>query len=159
VPDAVPSQETVEPAQVNESAPCAFVWANDSLPELSEAFDKALKEIQTQAEGYAKAYGENCVTEQGEVVRFLAMETDFYITLKVESLENKQALGELSEQVMAVLAEFPTDETPGPQPGYIGITFEAPGDSLRIWFTRTNAKIALENGLQGEELFNALLAK
>ena len=135
---------------------CAFMWANDPLPELSNDFDAALKVIQSKAEGYAQAYGENCVTNEGKVVRFLAMETDFYITLKVENLEDKQILGKLIEQTMEVLADFPTDETPGPQPGYIGITFETPGDSLRLWVMRTEVEIALENGLQGEELFNAL---
>ena len=151
-----PTAQVVPPPQNNESVECAFVWANDPLPELSEAFNKALKEIQSDAEGYAQAYGENCVTAQGEVVRFLAMETDFYITLNVENLEDRQALGDGVEQVMEVMAEFPTDETPGPQPGYIGITFEATGDSLRLWIMRAEIETALANGLRGEELFNAM---
>lgn len=156
VPDTLPTRETVEPPQDYMSMECAFMWANDPLPELSNDFDAALKAVQSEAEGYAQAYGENCVTNEGKVVRFLAMETDFYITLKVENLEDKQILGKLIEQTMEVLADFPTDETPGPQPGYIGITFETPGDSLRLWVMRTEVEIALENGLQGEELFNAL---
>jgi hypothetical protein len=41
----------------------------------------------------------------------------------------------------------------------VGITFEAPADELRLWFTRRDAEAALENGLRGEELFNALQAK
>jgi len=63
---------------------------------------------------------------------------------------------ELIEQVLSTVAEFPPEETPDPQPGYVGITFEAPGDELRLWFTQTDAKTAIENGLQGKELFNAL---
>jgi hypothetical protein len=151
IPDTETPQDYV-------STECAFMWVNKPLSELSEDFNQALKDI-SRAEGYAQAYGENCVTGEGEVVRFLAMETDFYITMQVENLDNKQVLGELIEQVMGVLAEFPTDETPGPQPGYIGITFEMPGDELRLWVTRTEAESALENGLRGEELFNALQTK
>jgi hypothetical protein len=158
-PDTASAWETVEPSQVYTSTECAFIWANDPLPELSNEFNRVLKEVQSEAEGYAQAYGENCVTNEGEVVRFLAMETDFYVTLKVENLEDKQSLGEFIEQVMEVLAEFPTNETPGPQPGYAGITFKARDDELRLWFTQTDAETAIENGLRGEELFNALQTK
>ena len=158
-PVTAPSTETiepVEPSQDNESVECAFMWANDPLPELSSDLDEALKGFQSEAEGYAQAYGENCVTNEGEIVRFLAMETDYYITLKVEDLGDKQALGELIEGVMEVMAEFPTDETPGPQPGYIGITFKSNTDSFRLWAPRTNIEAAMREGLRGEELFNSL---
>ena len=87
------------------------------------------------------------------------METDFYITLNVENLEDKQALGELIEHVMGVMAEFPADETPGPQSGYIGITFQSPLDEIRLWVTITEIEAALENGLLGEDLYNALITK
>lgn len=135
---------------------CSFVWARKSLPDLSKDFKEALRDVQPQAEGYAEAYGENCIDSQGNVVRFLAMETDFYVALKVRDLEDKQALGELIEQALAVVAKFPVEETPGPQPGYVGITFEAPGNELRLWFTQRDAETALDNGLHGEELFDAL---
>lgn len=150
---------SVEPGgQGYEYTECAFMWANEPLPELSDDFNQALKDI-SGAEGYAQAYGENCVSNEGEVVHFLAMETDFYVTLKVENLEDKQTLGELVEQVMGVLAKFPTDEIPGPQPGYVGINFETPEDEFRLWVTRTDIATALENGIRGEELFNALQGK
>ena len=153
---------TVEPdasAQDFTSSECAYMWARKSLPDLSKDFEEALKEMQPQADGYAEAYGENCMDNQGNVVNFLAMETDFYVTLEVKNLEDKQALGELIEQVLAAVAKFPAEDTPGPQPGYVGITFKAPGDELRLWFTQMDAQTALENGLQGEELLNALQTK
>ena len=150
---------TVEPdasAQDFTSSECAYMWARKSLPDLSKDFEEALKEMQPQADGYAEAYGENCMDNQGNVVNFLAMETDFYVTLEVKGLEDKEILGELIEQVLAVVARFPVEDTPGPQLGYVGITFKAPGDELRLWFTQSDAEAALENGLHGEELFNAL---
>ena len=152
-------QQTVEPTQDYESTDCGFMWASNPLPELSGDFDKALKQVQPQASGYAEAYGENCIDNEGNVVRFLTKETDFHITLKVNNLEDKQALGELIEQVLAVVAKFPKEETPGPQPGYVGITFEAPTDELRLWFTQMDAETAIESGAKGEALFNALQPK
>ena len=159
IPDASPATKTLEPVQDYESGQCAFMWAKKPLPELSVSFDQALKEALPNAEGYAEAYGENCVTETGEVARFLAMETDFHITLNVEDLDDQQTLGRLVKVVMTVLAEFPIEDTPGPQPGYVGLTFETTNDSLRLWVMRTDIEAALENGLQGEELFIALQNK
>lgn len=154
--DVVLVQETDTPSQDFLYAECGFVWARETLPDISQEFKEALKKVQPQADGYAEAYGENCINSQGEVVRFLALETDFYVTLKVKDLGDKQVLGELIEQVLSTVAEFPPEETPGPQAGYVGITFDSPGDDLRLWFTQTDAKTAIENGLQGKELFNAL---
>ena len=159
VPETAPAKPTDTPAQDVPYTECGFVWAREPLAELSKEFDTALKAVQPQASGYAEAYGENCLNNQGEVVRFVAMETDFYVTLKVRDLEDKRVLGEFIEQILGVVIEFPVDETPGPQPGYVGITFEAPGDELRLWFTQLEAQAALDKGLQGEELFNSLQAE
>ena len=147
------------PLQISADSECGFVWASEQLADLSNKFDEKLKDIQPQANGYAEAYGENCIDSQGNNVRFLAMETDFYVSLEVNELEDQQVLGELTGQVLDVIAEFPTDETPGPQSGYVGITFVTHGNELRMRFSQTDAKAAIENGLQGEELFNALQAK
>ena len=159
VPNEAPAQQTVESTQDYESVECAYVWANAPLPELSDDFNKALKDAQPQANGYTEAYGENCIDSEGKIVRFLTMETDFHVTIKVNDLEEKKALGELIKQVLAVVAKFPPEGTPGPQPGYVGITFEAPADELRLWFAQTDGEAAIENGLRGEELFNTLQTK
>ena len=156
VPETAPAKPTDTPAQDVPYTECGFVWAREPLAELSKEFDTALKAVQPQASGYAEAYGENCLNNQGEVVRFVAMETDFYVTLKVRDLEDKQILGELIEQVLAAVSEFPVNETPGPQPGTVGITFEAPGDELRLRFTQLEAQAAIDKGLRDEELFNSL---
>jgi hypothetical protein len=158
-PNVAPATITVEPSQNDQSVDCAFIWAKKPLPNLSESFDQTLKEALPNAGGYAEAYGENCVTETGEIARFLAMETDFHITLSVEDLEDQQMLGNLIEDVMTVLSAFPTEDIPGPQPGYIGLTFETPNDSIRLWIMRTDIEAALERGLQGEKLFTTLQNK
>jgi len=150
---------TDTPEQAFNSTECGFVWAHEPLDDLSKEFDAALKAEEQNASGRVEAYGENCITSQGEVARFLAMETDFYITLEVPNLEDKQTLGKLIEEVLVVLAEFPVEQTPGPQPGYVGITFKSPSDELRLWFPQREAEAALEKGLRGIELFEALQAK
>lgn len=159
VPETAPAYGTGTPFQGYASPECAFIWAREPLRDLSRDFKKALEDIQPQANGYAEAYGENCINNRGEVVRFLAMETDFYVTVMVRDLEDKRALGEMIEQVLGVVSQFPVEETPGPQPGYVGITFEAPEDELRLWFTQLEAQAVIDTGLQGEELFYALQAK
>lgn len=159
VPDTAPAPVTDLPTQDYNYSECGFVWAREPLPELSQEFDAALKEALPQASGRAEAYGENCINNTGEVVRFLAMETDFDITVKVETLADKQLLGNLIEQVLDVVAQFPVEETPGPQPGYVGITFEAPGDEDRLWFPQQDAQAAIDTGLRGEELYLALHEK
>ena len=159
VPDTTQAKPTDTPAQDVPYTECGFVWAREPLAELSKEFDTALKAVQPQASGYAEAYGENCLNNQGEVVRFLAMETDFYVALRVRDLEDKLVLGELIEQVLGVVSEFPVDETPGPQPGYVAITFNAPSDEFRLRFTQLEAQAAIDKGMQGEELFNSLQAE
>lgn len=158
-PGTTAEPEMVEPSQESDSGECAFMWANKPLPELSDELNQALQEKLPEAEGYAQAYGENCVTAEGDVVRFHAMETDYYLTITVKSLEDKRTLGKLVEDVMKVLAQFPTDGTPGPQPGYISITFQAPNDSFLLRVMRTEVESTLESGIRGEELFNALQEK
>jgi hypothetical protein len=159
VPDAETIQATETAVPEGSYTECGFVWARQSLPDLSQEFDKALKEALPQASGYAQVYGENCINNQGEVMRFLAMETDFYVTLKVADLEDQQELGNSIEQILEVIAQFPVTETPGPQPGYVGLTFETPGDAVRLWFTQLEAQAAMDHGLRGEELYLALQQK
>ena len=158
-PEKAPSREKETPISDDSYSECGFVWARKPLEDLSQEFDQALKKVQPQAIGYAEAYGENCINNQGELVRFLAMETDFHINIKVKDLSDKQANGKLIEQILGVVSKFPVAETPGPQPGYVGITFESGGEEIRLWFTQLQAQTAIESGLRGEKLFDALQAK
>lgn len=157
--DTASPRGTETPVPDDSSSECGFVWAREPLEDLSQKFNQALKEAQPQANGYAEAYGENCIDSQGELVRFLAMETDFHVSLKVKDLRDKQANGKLIEQILGVVSKFPAAETPGPQPGYVGVTFESGGEEIRLWFTQLEAQTAIESGLRGEELFDALQAK
>jgi hypothetical protein len=139
--------------------PCAFTWARQPLPELSDQLQQAIRKIQLDASARAEAYGENCVDEQGEVVYFTAMETDLYISFPVTDLQDRPALGELLDQTLTILDEFPADQTPGPQPGYVSLRFETKDDTLNLWFPVTQAKQLRQDGKQGVELLKSLQEK
>ncbi len=149
---------TGTPTATPESRPCGFQWASQSLPDLSGQLAEAFRDAGLDVtSARAEAYGENCVDENGQVVYFAAMETDFRITIEVASLDDEAELARLLESTLAVLDGFPPDEIPGPQPGYIGITFEeASGGVLNLWFQTSRADALRQQGLSGVELLHAL---
>jgi hypothetical protein len=106
----------------------------------------------------AEAYGENCYdTRTNEPVSFTAMETDFHLTAQVKVLTDKGQLGNLLERILIVLDGFPTGSIPGPLPGYIGVSFQAGDDELRLWFPASDGVSARDQGLHGAALFEKLL--
>jgi hypothetical protein len=147
------------PTSTETNAPCGYMWATQPLPELTDMVQQALlatglKDIN----GRAEAYGENCMdAKTGKARSFATMETDFRISLSVADLTDQQALGQVVEQILAVIDRFPVGQVPGPQPGYIGINFTAAGDRLNLWFRRTESDAARQKGLKGTDLLAALM--
>jgi hypothetical protein len=140
---------------------CFYNWAQQDLPDLSKQIQAAMDAAGiTGAEAIAGAFGEDniCLDAQGkETTRtFSAMETDFYITLHVPDFADREALGNLLDQVLAVLEQFPPDKTPGPQPGRIAITFAVGEQKHNLSFTITEAADARRRGLKGAALLEAL---
>jgi hypothetical protein len=103
----------------------------------------------------AEAYGENCIAADNTVVSFSQRETDFYVTLNTPDLANQTELGSLLEKVLAVIDQFPPKEL-GPNPGYIGITFQSGSQVQNLWFTQTTADSLRKQGLKGADLYQAL---
>ncbi len=154
---ATPTETLADPANPPQ---CAYVWARQALPELSAQVQQAFDEAgMSGVTAHAGAYGENCVDAQGNVVYFATLETDFYVTLKVADLTDTENLGNILEDVLIVLDGYPPDETPGPQPGYIAIAFQAGEDLLNLWFSVTAGEDARKHGLRGSALFDALYRK
>jgi hypothetical protein len=104
----------------------------------------------------AEAYGENCFTQDNVIAYFAAMETDFRIEMNIVSTKDLVSLGDTLEQILTVLDGFPAEETPGPQPGYIGIRFFNEAEELNLWFSVTDSISARARQLHGEELLDAL---
>lgn len=153
------SNATPTPTSTGESeyVQCAWRWATESLPDLSIDVQTAMDSAGlTGISARAEAYGENCITGDGSVDHFATMETDFRVRVKVDSLTDTADLGNLLEQILVVLDQFPPGKTPGPQPGYIGITFTDNKTELNLWFTVLDSDSARARGLQGVDLYNEL---
>ena len=133
----------VTPTPTTALAPtdCIWNWNTRPLDDLSGQVQAALKAADVSgATVSAVAFGEDCVDpHSGEVRRFATMETDFHFTLPVTALEDLDELGHLAEKVLEVLDSFPTESTPGPQPGYVRLTFVADGERFHLWFKVTQA--------------------
>lgn len=128
------------------------------MPELTNQVQAALEAAGIPgASANVYAFGEDCFDPQtGTVMRFATMETDFDIQLHVASLQDLDALGNLAEQVLAVLDTFPPDSTPGPQPGRIGLIFSRGKEQHRLYFMLEQAEEARGRGLSGRALLEAL---
>ncbi len=134
--------------------PCAYQWASQELPEITEALQKTFQDAgHPNLKVSAKAFGENCVRADGSVVRFLPMYTDIYATAPVPQLEDDLLLAERLETILRLVLDYPPEKLPGSPEGYLGITFTDPqGEMVNLWFRRLDGKAALDSGLSGEEL-------
>jgi hypothetical protein len=149
--------ETITP--IAEEA-CAFVEGRKTLNNVSEQLLDMLTSAALSVESArAEAYGENCITADGSVAHFAARETDFYVTLTVADLANEAELGNLLEQTLAVIDQLLIDQMPGPNPGYVGITFKASEQVQNLWFMQTEATELRKQGLKGTDLYRALKEK
>ena len=139
--------------------PCGYQWAYNDLPELTAQFDQAVKGLIPNSKSHATAFGENCIGNDGQIVMFLTKETDFYVFISVESLEEYEKFGYWVEQVMQVVEAMPDDLIPGPVPGFVQFMFEKSttesfGVGVPIQQYRETA-----HGKTGAELFDLFYTK
>lgn len=169
LPFSSPPTETVTPlptatdppAPTDTPAPpenCAYVWSNRSLPEVAQLVNQALRDAGVpEVDAQASAYGEDCLDPQtNTVVDFRTMQTDFYFSVVVQDLTDTQAMGNIAETVLRALDSLPADQIPGPNPGYVGITFGDGSQTSSLWFPRTRGKELLKQNVSGSRLFEAL---
>ena len=139
---------------------CGWNWATQPLPDLSAQVQSAMEAAGLKnVIAIAEAYGEDCLDANGKPVRFAAMETDFRITVQISTLDDREALGSLLEKILIALDQFPPGATPGPQSGYVGVTFQTKDDELRLWFPIVDGESARANGLRGADLLDKLQNK
>lgn len=156
----VPVRSTTESAQpipevitavaivtVTPEPACAWNWATQTLPELTDEVQSALDEAGMSAEVTVTAFGENCLNPDGTVRNFATMQTEFDVA--VEAVTDSTI-----QDALRVLALFPVDETPGPQAGYVTIRFTASGQRLRFLYNQ--GMEALNDNLTGDALLQAL---
>lgn len=111
--------------------------------------------LQPEARANAYAFGENCISADGNVVTFLAMETDFNITLQVDDISNESDLGEWIVRVMQVIEDIQQEQIVGPQRGRVRITFQSSADQRVVNFY-INQYQDLPAGLSNAEIFQTL---
>jgi hypothetical protein len=157
IPTDLPT-DTPTPTLDAASTTCAgWNWNRQPLPDISAAFLEKLQAAGLPVEtARAEAYGEDCLSNTGSVLRFATMQTDFYLTLTVIDLSDETALGGLLDQAITVLDQFPNDQTPGPQPGYVGLTFKAGEQVQNLWFQQTRLAELRAQGLSGADLYRTL---
>jgi len=151
--DPGPDGEFPGTTEVPSTIQCGYQWAYQDLPELSMQFDQAIKAIIPNSASHATAFGENCVTADGNVDRYAAMETDFYVIAAVDSLDDHATFGNWIAAVMQTINNFPPDQLASPNPGFVEYRFEksdAEFIKVRVPIQQYNETA---NGKTGEELF------
>lgn len=138
--------------------PCAYAWAEQSLPDLTVEVQRALDVAGlNRVEALAVAYGENCVdTLNNQVVSFSVMETDFYFTAVMEDTGNREALGNLAYQLLLITEQFPPGKAPGPNPGLFTVLFQDEKQNVQVRTKLVDAQAAKTRGLRGSALLDAL---
>jgi hypothetical protein len=121
---SIPTTPTIEP--------CAYVEAYQSLRELTAQIDQAVKQIQPDASGGARAYGENCVYASTGQATFSAMETDFYFNIPVKDLKDNNELGTWIINTMKIIEALPASSIAGPQAGFVEFTFKTKDDQKKL---------------------------
>lgn len=149
------STDTPSPIAAAPSQPCAYTWAYENLPDITAELQTAIQKILPEAEVRATAFGEDCVAQDGSAA-FGALETDFYIIILVTDLEDDAALGNIIEQVLPIIDQFPRPRVPGPQAGFVEFTFRNGTEQRAARVPIPLGKQLREQGLRGAELLRAI---
>jgi hypothetical protein len=159
-PQALPAQtftDTPVPpptlTPVPDDTQCGYQWAYQDLPDLTEQFDEIVQTLIPNSISHATAFGENCVAADGQVVRFAAMETDFYVLATVETLDDYETFGNWIYDVMQIVDGFPPEVLAGPQLGFVEFRFEKSASESIGFRVPIQGYSETAGGKSGEELF------
>lgn len=150
-----------DPTPTERYSACGWMWANQDQPELSRELASHLEASGLmEVSVSASAFGENCLNEQGIVEYFVAMQTDFYFTIPVDTLDDTAGMGSLAGTVLMALDSFPQDNLPGNGPGQVQLHFtDTGGEEIFLWFAYRDWIAAREAGLTGAALLEKLQGK
>ena len=153
IPAQIPTGASLPPTEDISSTQCGYQWAYQDLPDLTAQLDAIVQTLIPNSTSRATAYGENCLGNEGQFVRFSAMETDFYILATVETLDDYETFGNWIYEIMQVVDGFPPEDLAGPQPGFVEFRFEksiSEGITFRV---PLQGYEEIAGGKSGEELF------
>lgn len=159
LPSQLPTEASLPPTEEISSTQCGYQWAYQDLPDLTAQFDAMVQTLIPSSASRAAAYGENCVGNDGQIIRFFPMETDFYVLATVDTLDDYDTFGNWIYDIMQVVDGFPPEDLAGPQPGFVEFRFEksiSEGITLRVPIQGFNETAG---GKSGEELFRLFLLK
>jgi hypothetical protein len=146
---------TVVPSQPEG---CGYQWAYQDMPEVSAQFAASLQALQPEAQGEVFAFGENCLQGNNRIIRFIPMETDFNVKLRVSAITDKAKLGSWIVKVMQIIDAIPPDQILGPRPGRVSMEFQSDGqqEALSFYIDQFHG---LSPGLSNTEIYEALKAQ
>ncbi|HSV86730.1 MAG TPA: hypothetical protein VLH85_09140 [Levilinea sp.] len=158
----VPPVETAPPydplAEAGPEVQCAYVWDSRPLPEFTLLLQAAYRTAQMEdVVANVSGYGENCLDpDTKEIVRFEIMRSDFYLSITVEDVDDRDALGRKLSTAMMILQRFPEGTFLGTQPPSVLVRFEGGENITNLSFSMAEYDQALGDGLAGAALFDAL---
>ena len=125
----VPQNAEVEAPPAVQQTACSYQFAtvNDEpltatvQADFDDAFSAGVITVQ------ATQFGENAVC--GDSISFIAMETDFDLTITIEPTDGNIL------QILEVLVSYPNNITPGPQDSRITLIFTS-GERLQFRYTQ-----------------------
>ena len=147
-----PTEQAATLTSINPN--CAYQWAYQDLPELSAEFQRAIQALQPGAQANAFVFGEECVYADGSR-KFLAMETDFNLTLQVADLTDEDAFGEWIVKAMQIILNIPKEKIIGPRPGRVSIIFQSDAQNHGINFHIDQYQL-LPTRLSNAEIYQTL---
>jgi hypothetical protein len=153
------STHSSTPASSPAYLQCAWQWATEPLPEITQLVQDWFTEADFRAGVFAEAYGENCLDYRSgtpTVGYFAAMTTDFHLNIYSLNLTNASALAESYVKAYELLVAFSAEADLPARLGYLTVTFNAPGyfTTVRAMFSEVEA--LLDDGLTGQALLEAL---
>jgi len=154
VPNSAPLTLTAAEAVVTEPPtfePCAYTWAYENSPELTEKLDAAVKALNPTASGRTQWFGENCGYADGHST-FGVMETDFYVRSPADDLTNEEAFGNWMALVMPIIVQIPREEMKGNY-GFVEFSFEKNESDHVIVRVPIQRYVNEAQGKTGAELF------
>lgn len=143
---ATPSN-TPLPTTTGTSGPCAFMWARKDLPDVTVLAQIALQMsglLLDDATVRVEAYGESC-GGASNAGRFMAMTTDFYVTIPVSDLSDETLAKQVKAIYWALIGGLEVHWLPA-RFGYLDITFSHEGETrnLRTMFPEIEHQLELE---------------
>lgn len=160
-----PSHDAIEKSQGDngtsanaEKVSCEYTWTIQSLPETTRQVQEAFNQAGlSYMKVIAEAYRENCIdTLTNTVTGYKVMETDFRISLRVQSVQDENELGNALSRILATLLALPLDTFPGVRTGFVEVLFIENAGTKRVKFALDDGKTAMDQHLDGQTLFKKL---